>query len=835
MGRAIRDVARGGGGARSVVSSTTRGAGGGIVTMESGQMITHYRLVEKIGEGGMGVVWKAEDTILGRTVAIKVLPAEVSRDPSRRKMFLDEARLASQVSEANIVQVHEFGHEAGLDFIVMEYVEGQPLAALMTGRPIDTDRVARLGHQVARALSRAHRKGLIHRDLKPANILVTPDGDAKVVDFGLATLFQPSGDTAAETRSSLEEMPTREESATSSAIVGTLLYMSPEQVRGETLTAHTDIFSLGVILYEMTTGKKPFGGATRVEIASEILKARPVPVHDHIPRVPLDLERIIQKTMAASTRDRYQTMEDLAVDLKRLSRDLETGSSPSYEDLRQVVPPAAGTRRTGLIAAIAAAAFIALGVTAWMAGWIPGKGGAPAIDVDPRAILILPLEVRGQAEGGEYVGRTFAEALAVNLAQEEALHVLPLPDDTGPQGSEARIRAARARGAGLLLTGALTRSGDAVQASLSLVDTQRNRILWGAQKEVPEGGLTGLASSLAAEGIGKLGFAARRMHDDPRRISGSPALNGSPLYAEVVGQLNRFLAIESLDTTRRLVEAFPDEFAAHVLRTEALAQQFLLSPLVQQTELVRSIDTLDRLAPGTPYAVVYRAIVEPRMEASLRMLDEVIARDDLSPSMRAWIHRNRGWTLRNGGETEQAVADFESALRLDPTDATSLGNLGYVLREAGRTEEALARARQAVALEPTVWWFHHAEGHVLSGMDRFAEATEAYGRGCAIHPSMTPCAALAGTLLQVGRREEAMTAAARASKMETTLAGSYNLACFWAQAGDRERAIGFLEESVKAGFGSLWLSTDPDLEPLHGDPRFEAIVDQIRAARRGGN
>jgi serine/threonine protein kinase len=212
---------------------------------EPGRTLSHYRLIEKIGEGGMGVVWKAEDTVLDRTVAIKVLPADLSRNEKRREMFLKEAKLASSVSDAHIVQVHEFASEGDLDFIVMEYVEGKPLNKIIHGRPLPPDKVVELGSQVARALSRAHRKGLLHRDLKPANILVTPDGDVKVVDFGLAALSErtdsPTG-TADPTRSLAEEEGDAEQPR---GLVGTLPYMSPEQVRGEKLDARSDIFSLG--------------------------------------------------------------------------------------------------------------------------------------------------------------------------------------------------------------------------------------------------------------------------------------------------------------------------------------------------------------------------------------------------------------------------------------------------------------------------------------------------------------------------------------------------------------------------------------------------------------
>ena len=294
-------------------------------------MLSHYRLVEPIGEGGMGVVWKARDEVLNRLVAIKLLAADASRDASRRNMFLEEARLASSVSHAHIVQVYEFGRADGLDFIVMEHVDGRPLSRIMRGQPLPPRQVADYGRQVALALARAHRQGLLHRDLKPGNILLTPDGEVKVVDFGLAILFERRDMTFDVQATGLSEattqVPLRPEER---RIAGTLPYMSPEQVRGERLDSRSDIFSFGVVLYEMTTGSLPFRGATVAMVAAEIQKAQPTPVHEIIAQVPFELDRTIQKALAGRPSERYQTMDDMAVDLNRLSRDLESGSSPAY-------------------------------------------------------------------------------------------------------------------------------------------------------------------------------------------------------------------------------------------------------------------------------------------------------------------------------------------------------------------------------------------------------------------------------------------------------------------------------------------------------------------------
>ncbi len=508
----------------------------------SGQMLSHYRLVEKIGEGGMGVVWKAHDMVLNRSVAIKVLPPDVARDDARRQMFMDEARLASSVNDAHIVQVYELGREADLDFIAMEYVEGRPLSELIQGRPLSPARLATFGLQVAQALTRAHRKGLLHRDLKPANILVTAEGDVKVVDFGLATLMERRDTTLASGQETLTSAGEQNKAPggiprrTNRGPVGTLPYMSPEQIAGEKVDGRSDIYSLGVVLYEMTTGRRPFVGSTSEALVREIRRARPRPPHEIVPKLPLDLDRIIVKAMGAARTERYQTMDDLAVDLKRLGRDLESGSSPSYDDLK--IEGADAHRRAVWLRVLGAVLLASVVATAV---WLKGPWGRSA--VDQHTVLILPMEVRGDFAGAGYAGRAFSESVAMNLAQAKGLRVLAVPDDSDPVGPAAQRRAgivARS-GAGRLVTGAVTRDGHRVHVQLNLVDVIGDRILWGLEKSSEEGDIAELANAFAREIASQMGAQRRAQYEYFRYVGGSPAMAQSPDLAPAVGTLRRSL------------------------------------------------------------------------------------------------------------------------------------------------------------------------------------------------------------------------------------------------------------------------------------------------------
>ncbi len=804
--------------------------------VERGQTLSHYRLVEKIGEGGMGVVWKAEDTLLGRAVAIKVLPPDAARDDTRRRLFLQEARLASSVSHAHIAQVHDLGREEGLDFIVMEYVGGKPLNRILHGRPLPPDKVAGLGVQVAQALARAHRKGLLHRDLKPGNILVTPDGDVKVVDFGLATLMGPADTTRVSEMSTAvpgaggPDSAVAPDSVTWKPLAGTLPYMSPEQARGETLDTRSDIFSLGTVLYEMTTGQRPFTGATTAALLEEVVKARPKPPHDLVPKLPLELDRIIQKGLAPSRADRYQTMEDLAVDLKRLARDLETGSSPSYGDLKGVTAPS-GRKRLWILAASTAFLMIAAAAVLTLVGRWPGAAA------EARTILVLPMEVRGQADGAAYAGRAFAEAIAVNLVQSKQLKVLPVPAEAPREGSHPRglARAAREAGAGAFLTGSLTREERAVHVSLNLVDVADNHILWGVQKDAAGSPLTTLAAGLAREMAAALGATSPTLYDYFMNPTGDAAMLRSPDMTEALGALRRWEGRPALEATGRLVEVFPNESSARALRTWALLQDLWLRHVVPNPATVKPIDEsvaeLRRLDPRSPWCEFFRAWSMNDLERGREILEiytQILERDDLTPAARAFILSFRGDQHHSLGENDAGAADMEEALRLDPANDQLYGIHGGDLESAGRHEEALTFARQALALNPVDPYNHGTISSALRGLGRWEEAVAPAAKACELGRGQAYCGGYAVALQRAGHATEALEEAKKAAALPDTFPGSRALACYWTLAGNRPEALRRLRRAVQIGTVEFVIKGDSCFEPLHGDPEYEAIVAEAR-------
>jgi len=794
------------------------------VGIQAGQQLLHYRLIEKIGEGGMGVVWRADDTKLNRPVALKFLPEAVSDNHQALERFLREARAASALNHPNILTVYDIDQFEGRHFIAMELLEGTTLEQRVAGGPLGLDALLTLATGIADALDAAHQKGILHRDIKPGNIFVTDRGQAKILDFGLAKMQASEPGSSPGVEATQLETVARDLTQPGSAI-GTVAYMSPEQVRGEELDGRSDLFSLGVVLYEISTARRAFAGNTSGVVFDAILNKAPVSPVRLNPEVPHELEQIINKLLEKDRQLRYQNASDLRADLARLKRDTDVSQSIISGTTPAV--PATRSKKTMLVAV----AGLALALTAVaILFWSTRSFDRKSID----SIAVLPILVGGGDEETEFLGDGVTEGVINDLSRLPDLRIMARStvfrfkgDERDPTaiGKQLDVRA--------VMTGRMTRQGDTVTLGVELVDVSDGTQIWGDRYNRPVDDLLATSQEIARAIADNL--RPELTGEQQTRLASRPTADTEAymLYLKGRHSWNKRTPDgirQGLDYFNQAIDRDPTFALAHV----GVAESYLVSYGIYlgldpreamrrgQAAVERALAIDDQLGEAyTAQAGVYEIAWE--WENTERTLLKAL---ELNPGY-ATAHQWYGEHLAQMQRFDEAVAELETARSLDPLSAIINASLANVLAGASRYEDALAQVDRALELGDGVF-VRIVQIH----------ANRKLGRDDAAFAALEALLAIVGAPSDYVTRTRALYAeggwvAVNEERMKLALLpGSDNTSIQVAQAcaaaGNHDEAVRWLEKAYEERdpFMSNILN-DGVFDEMHDDPRFLDITRRV--------
>ena len=785
-----------------------------------GQTISHYRIVDKLGVGGMGVVYRAEDIRLGRVVALKFLSEELSRDPAAVERFQREARAASALNHPHICTVYDVGEHDGRHFIVMELLQGTPLHRLIEGGARSTDEVLELGIGLADALAAAHAKGIVHRDIKPANIFVTERGQAKLLDFGLAK--------AALDGHAPSDGPTEGQLTGPGAILGTLAYMSPEQVRGEAIDARTDLFSLGAVLYEMSTGRQAFSGKTSGTIQDAILNRAPLPVGRLNPHAPARLDEVINKALEKDRSLRYQSAAELRADLQRLKRD-----SGSMAAASQVGAGASGAsrerKRWPAIAAIVVAVAALIAAAAYF-GAFRSQG---AID----SVAVLPFENGSGDPDSEYLSDGITESLIARLSRVSTLRVTARSTAFRYKGTDIDPRkAGQDLGVRAVLSGRLLQRDGTLVVRTELMDVESGAQLWGDEFVRRPNDIFALQDELSKE-ISE-GLRLRLSSEDEQRLTKRDTENPEAYqhYLKGLYYWNK-RSPDALRTSigyfNRAIDADPGYALAYTGLADAynLGSFFNMEPPREAMPKAKSAAekalAIDAELAEAHISLAYNSFTyDWDWAAATAHFDRALALDREA----VLNHNYYPFYLTVAGRAEEAVNAARRAFNRDPLSASRSHTLAVQLALNGRREEAIEECRRTIGLDPNFSIAHDVLGVLLAGKGMGPEALISLQQAVTLSRGAAMSLGNLGSVhARLGQEEEArriLQQLSEASKQRYTPGLAF--AMVHLGLGEHDQALRWLEKAYEERFPRLaYLRREAIWDPLRQDPRFQDLLRRI--------
>jgi TolB-like protein/Flp pilus assembly protein TadD/predicted Ser/Thr protein kinase len=810
-----------------------------------GVTVSRYRILSKLGGGGMGVVYEAEDTELGRRVAVKFLPEDSPRSSHALERFRREARAASALDHPHICVVYDVGSHEGQPFLVMERLKGRTLKHEIEARTLPIERVISLGEQIADALDAAHRAGILHRDLKPANLFVTERGEAKILDFGLAKRVTAASGNAVDAAATTAVGDFLTEAG---ATLGTVAYMSPEQARGQSVDARSDLFSIGVVLYEMATGRRPFEGQSTADYFAAILTRQPVPPRQLNPEIPARLEETILKALEKDPALRHQSAAGLRGDLLRVQRDEYGGAlaagggpvrrrvEPSSESVGTAARARRGLRLGGLAAAVAALAWVGYFLTraggpaaANEAGTAPAAPPTAVAGPD-RSIAVLPFMNLSPAKDEDYFSDGISEELLNVLSRIPELRVTARTSAFAFKGKGLGLpEIARRLRVAYVLEGSVRRAGDQVRISAQLVDATTETQLWSATYDRAFDDIFAIQEEIASDVVEHL--QVKLLAAPPVVRKTNPEAYVLYLQARRLGMLNTREAFEKSDALHRRVLELDPDYAPAWDSLAANADNETRYGLLSHAEgAVRVREALSKaLASDPSYAPAHARMglaamnTDRDLAAAASHLRRALS---LAPTDLTVIG-NCANLLQALGRNDDALAVLEAVHRRDPVNLYVQKSLGYAQRFAGRFDDAIASYRMALSLSP-------GQGRTPAqiGIALLLKG-DAEGALAAIEQEKSEAwrmVALPMALHALGRRAEADAAtAALIAKYERD--APYNIAYVHAFRGDGDSAFAWLDKAVEYDdHGLAEVVVDNLFASLHADPRWLPFLRRIGRA-----